>query len=66
MRMAKHCENGQAVAEFLENHPKVAYVNYCGLPGDKYHALAEKYLQTAPAALSPLVWSAEGMRQAPL
>ena len=44
VRMEKHCENGQAVAEFLENHPKVAYVNYCGLPGDKYHALAEKYL----------------------
>ena len=44
VRMAKHCENGQAVAEFLENHPKVAYVNYCGLQGDKYHALAEKYL----------------------
>ena len=44
VRMAKHCENGQAVAEFLENHPKVAYVNYCGLTGDKYHALAEKYL----------------------
>lgn len=44
VRMAKHCENGQAVAEFLENHPEVAYVNYCGLPGDKYHALAEKYL----------------------
>lgn len=44
VRMAKHCENGQAVAEFLKNHPKVAYVNYCGLPGDKYHALAEKYL----------------------
>ena len=44
VRMAKHCENGQAVAEFLENHPKVAYVNYCGLPGDKYHALAEKNL----------------------
>lgn len=44
VRMARHCENGQAVAEFLENHPKVAYVNYCGLPGDKYHALAEKYL----------------------
>ena len=44
VRMAKHCENGQAVAEFLENHPKVAYVNYCGLPGDKYHARAEQYL----------------------
>lgn len=44
VRMQRHCENGQAVAEFLEKHPKVAYVNYCGLPGDKYHALAEKYL----------------------
>ncbi len=44
VRMARHCENGQAVAEFLAAHPKIAYVNYCGLPGDKYHALAEKYL----------------------
>ena len=39
-----YCENGQAVAEFLAAHPKVASVSYCGLPGDKYHALAEKYL----------------------
>lgn len=44
VRMARHCENGQAVAEFLAAHPKVASVSYCGLPGDKYHALAEKYL----------------------
>ena len=44
VRMARHCENAQAVAEFLAAHPKIAYVNYCGLPGDKYHALAEKYL----------------------
>ena len=44
VRMARHCENGQAVAEFLAAHPKVAKVNYCGLPGDPYHALAEKYL----------------------
>jgi len=44
VRMARHCENGQAVAEFLSAHPKVAAVNYCGLPGDKYHALARKYL----------------------
>ena len=45
VRVARHCENGQAVAEYLQNHPKVAYVNYCGLPGDKYHTLAQKYLQ---------------------
>jgi O-acetylhomoserine (thiol)-lyase len=44
VRMKRHCENGQAVAEFLAAHPKVTHVNYCGLPGDKYHALAEKYL----------------------
>lgn len=44
VRMARHCENGQAVAEFLQNHPKIAYVNYCGLPGDKYHEVAKKYL----------------------
>lgn len=44
VRMKRHCENGQSVAEYLHNHPKVAYVNYCGLPDDPYHALAEKYL----------------------
>jgi O-acetylhomoserine (thiol)-lyase len=44
VRMARHCENGQAVAEFLSRHPKVSAVHYCGLPGDPYHALAEKYL----------------------
>lgn len=44
VRMARHCENGQAVAEFLAAHPKVASVSFCGLPGDKYHAEAEKYL----------------------
>ena len=43
VRMPRHCENGQAVAEFLNSHPKIAYVNYCGLPGDKYHELAQKY-----------------------
>ncbi|AZV56863.1 O-acetylhomoserine aminocarboxypropyltransferase/cysteine synthase family protein [Clostridium sp. AWRP] len=44
VRVPRHCENGQAVAEFLQNHPKVAYVNYCGLPGDKYYEVAKKYL----------------------
>ena len=44
VRMPKHVENGQAVAEFLNSHPKVAYVNYSGLPGDKYYELAQKYL----------------------
>ena len=44
VRMPKHVENGQAVAEFLEAHPKVAYVNYSGLPSDKYYERAQKYL----------------------
>ncbi len=44
VRMKRHCENGQAVAEFLQSHPKVAWVNYCGLPGNKYYELAQKYL----------------------
>ena len=44
VRMPRHCENGQAVAEFLAAHPKVAKVNYCGLPGDRYYETAKKYL----------------------
>ncbi len=44
VRVARHCENGQAVAEYLAAHPKVEKVNYCGLPGDKYHETATKYL----------------------
>ena len=44
VRMQRHCENGMAVAKFLEAHPKVAYVNYCGLESSPYHALAQKYL----------------------
>ena len=44
VRMARHCENGQAVAEFLAAHPKVETVHYCGLPGDPYHEIAQKYL----------------------
>ena len=44
VRMKRHCENGLAVAQFLQNHPAVAYVNYCDLEGDKYHELAKKYL----------------------
>lgn len=44
LRMERHCHNAMRIAEFLNNHPKVAWVRYCGLPGDKYHALAEKYM----------------------
>ncbi len=44
VRMKRHCENGMAIANYLANHEKVTYVNYCGLPGDPYHELANKYL----------------------
>ena len=43
-RVRQHCANAQAIAEFLSAHPKVAWVKYCGLKGDKYYALAQKYL----------------------
>ena len=44
LRVPRHCENAQRVAEFLQNDPRVAWVHYSGLPGDKNHALAQKYL----------------------
>ena len=44
VRMARHSENGLAVAKHLKEHEKIAWVNYPGLPGDKYYALAQKYL----------------------
>jgi O-acetylhomoserine (thiol)-lyase len=43
LRMQRHCENAQAIAEWLAAHPAVAAVNYAGLPGDKYNTLARKY-----------------------
>ena len=44
VRMPRHCENAQKVAEFLQQHEKVSWVTYPGLPGDKYYALAQKYM----------------------
>ena len=44
LRMPRHCENAQAMAEYLSKHPKVAWVRYCGLPQDNYYTLAQKYL----------------------
>nr|WP_092109204.1 O-acetylhomoserine aminocarboxypropyltransferase/cysteine synthase family protein [Prevotella sp. KH2C16] len=44
LRMKQHCSNAQKVAEWLEENPKVAWVNYCGLPSDKYYTLGQKYL----------------------
>ncbi|MBQ2122196.1 MAG: O-acetylhomoserine aminocarboxypropyltransferase/cysteine synthase, partial [Bacteroidaceae bacterium] len=44
LRMKRHCENAQAVAEFLESDKRVAWVNYAGLPSNKYYDLGQKYL----------------------
>ena len=62
VRMKKHCENGQAVAEFLNNHPKIKSVTYCGLPGDKYHELAKKYLKNGSCGV--VSFEIEGGREA--
>ncbi|MBP5255885.1 MAG: PLP-dependent transferase, partial [Clostridia bacterium] len=45
VRMKRHCENAQAVAEYLQTDDRIAWVTYCGLKGDRYHELAEKYLK---------------------
>ncbi|MDE6115947.1 MAG: O-acetylhomoserine aminocarboxypropyltransferase/cysteine synthase [Duncaniella sp.] len=44
LRVPRHCENALTVAKWLESNPKVKWVNYCGLEGNKYHELAKKYL----------------------
>jgi len=51
VRMDRHCANALAVANFLQGHKQVAWVNYPGLPGSKYHALAQKYLPRGASGL---------------
>ena len=62
VRMQRHCENGQAVAEFLSKHPKITSVNYCGLPGDPYHERALKYLPNGSCGV--VSFEIEGGREA--
>ena len=62
VRMQRHCENAQKVAEHLAAHPKVSWVRFPGLPGDPYHALAQKYL---PQGVCGVVsFGVEGGREA--
>ncbi|MBR2871753.1 MAG: PLP-dependent transferase [Clostridia bacterium] len=61
VRMKRHCENGQAVAEFLNNHPKVEWVHYCGLKTDKYYELGQKYLPNGSCGV--LAFSVKGGRK---
>ncbi|WP_019539572.1 O-acetylhomoserine aminocarboxypropyltransferase/cysteine synthase family protein [Proteiniphilum acetatigenes] len=51
LRLERHVENTQALAEWLEQHPKVEYVNYPGLESSKYYALAQKYFPKGPGAV---------------
>lgn len=44
LRMARHCQNAQRIAEFLEGNERVAWVHYCGLKSDQHYALGQKYL----------------------
>ena len=62
VRMARHCENGQAVAEYLQNHPKIAWVRYSGLPGDPYYSVARKYLPQGSCGV--VSFGVKGGRQA--
>lgn len=51
LRMERHVSNAQKVAEFLLNHPGVAWVSYAGLPSNQYHTLAKKYLKKGVGAV---------------
>jgi O-acetylhomoserine (thiol)-lyase len=51
LRMERHCANALAVANYLNNHPQVAWVNFAGLPHSPYYALAQKYTHGKPSAL---------------
>ena len=51
VRMDRHCSNALAVAKYLQDHPRVAWVNYPGLPNNKYFSLSKKYLPKGASGL---------------
>ena len=51
LRMERHCENAMKVAKHLQSHPKVAWVNYPGLEGNKYYDLVQKYMPKGASGL---------------
>ena len=51
LRMERHCENAQKVAEFLDAHEQVEWVQYAGLPSHPDHALAQKYMGGKPSSI---------------
>ncbi|MDZ7842385.1 MAG: O-acetylhomoserine aminocarboxypropyltransferase/cysteine synthase family protein [Gammaproteobacteria bacterium] len=62
VRMERHCENAMAVAKFLEQHPRVSWVKYAGLPGNEYHELARKYLPKGASSI--MTFGIQGGREA--
>ena len=62
LRVPRHCENALKAATYLKNHEKVAWVSYPGLPDDKYHALAEKYMPNGTCGV--MCFGIKGGRQA--
>ena len=61
VRMPRHCENAQKVAEFLNAHEKIEWVRYCGLPTDKYYELGKKYLPNGSCGV--LAFAVKGTRK---
>ena len=62
LRVPRHCSNALAVAKFLENHEKVAWINYPDLESNKYHELAKKYLPNGSCGV--VTFGVKGGRQA--
>ena len=62
LRMQRHCENAQKIAEFLQGHKAVAWVTYCGLKGDKCYELGQKYLKNGSCGV--LSFGVKGGRKA--
>lgn len=62
LRMQRHCENALAVAKFLDNHEKIAWVNYPGLEGNKYYDLAQKYMPNGTCGV--IAFGLKGGREA--
>lgn len=62
LRVPRHCENAKKVAEFLNNHEKVAWVSYPGLEGDKYYDLAQKYMPNGTCGV--MCFGVKGGREA--
>ena len=62
VRMERHCQNAQKIAEYLQKHRNVAWVTYCGLKGDKCYDLGQKYLKKGSCGV--LSFGVKGGRKA--